>query len=129
MLSDPLVIPALFPNAGNLPCISREPQKSVYAGTIGSKKITLTISHQQTKSRERCLARVDMNDIVTDPLLPATSKTRSVSTYLVIDYDPSVSNSGSVLPAVVDLLGLLGVSSTIANIGTSVLGRIIEGES
>lgn len=128
MLSDPLVVGAGFPAAGNLPRVSSEPRKSLYSAVIGSKTYDVTISHQSTSSRERCLMRLDVTDVAPNPLIPANSRARSISTYLVLDFEPAMSSQADALDAVKELIGVLGIA-THANVVTTTLAKIIGGES
>lgn len=129
MLTDPIIVPSGFPADGGFPAVSREPNKSVYRLVDGSKTYTFTISHQLNKTRTRSMMRVDVEDIASDPLIPANSRNRSVSAYLVFDFEPGFSAAQDVVNAVTQLMGLLGVNATVGNITTTTIARIVAGES
>lgn len=56
--------------------------QSVYKTTDGTK--SLTVSHQETKTRFRRMARLDIQVVAADPLT-AENSYQKASTYLVID--------------------------------------------
>lgn len=128
MLTDPINVPAAFPAPGNHARISSEPNKSVYRFVSGTKTYEYTISHQYTKSRTRSVMRLNVTDLAADPLIPANSRNRTVSAYLVFDYESGFSPATDVVNAFVQLAGLLGVNATVGNILTTTVTRIVNGE-
>lgn len=128
MLTDPITIAAGFPVTGSVPAISREPNKSVYRVVSAGKTYLFTISHQNTKTRLRTMIRLDVSDIASDPLVPANSRPRSITTYLVIDHEPGFSSVADVVSAVTSLHGFMA-TSTFANFVNTTLTRIVSGES
>lgn len=129
MLSDPMSVPSGFPLGTSIPAVSREANKSVYQTVSGGKTVQVTVSHQDTKNRRRSLVRVDVTDIASDPLVPANSKPRSVSAYTVFDYEPGFSAGADVSNAAKQLFGCLGLVGSFANLTTTILDRIVAGES
>lgn len=85
MFSDPQ---ALIVNTTtlSLPAISRGTDSSVYryTDTAAAAVYTFTVSHQ-FKKRNRFSVRMDINRVVTDPLVPANSVPASASVYTIID--------------------------------------------
>lgn len=67
----------------SMPRIESAGSKSIYRDAVNEH--TLTISHQKTgKKRVRHMVRLDMRDIVADPLT-AVNDYEELSTYLVVD--------------------------------------------
>lgn len=128
MLTDPIVVPAAFPAPGNHARVSSEANKSTYRFVNGGKSYEYTIAHQYTKSKTRSVMRLNVTDIAADPLVPANSRNRTVSAYLVFDYEPGFSPATDVVNAFVQLCGLLGVNATVGNILTTTVTRIVNGE-
>lgn len=128
MLADPLVIDATFVLAADIPAISREPSKSIYRLTVGAVKYTVTIQHATANGRRRTNVRLDANNIVADPYVPAQNVEDTTSVYLVIDRSERLVTDANVLVYVKELIGVLA-SSTFANITTTRLAQLIAGES
>lgn len=128
MLSDPIIVPAAFPAPGNHARVSSEANKSIYKFVSGGKTYEYTIAHQSTKTKTRSVMRLNVTDIATDPLVPANSRNRTVSAYLVFDYETGFSPATDVVNAFVQLAGLLGINATVGNILTTTITRIVNGE-
>lgn len=131
MLSDPLTSPASFPFGPSFSCISREKNKSVYRNTAssGNEVVTITVSHSPTKNRQRTLVRMDVNDVANDPMYPSNQLPRSVSAYLVVDFNPSQTVNSDAMRVVEGLMGALEVVASHANFTGTRLERIVSGES
>lgn len=89
--------------------ISEDKSSSIYQTSSGDKR--LTVSHQETKTRFRRMARLDVTEIAADPLT-AENSYQSASAYIVID-EPKVGFSDEDLEDYVDALKLWLTSANI----------------
>jgi hypothetical protein len=70
----------------SLPAISRGPDSSVYSYFDSSAQVTYNFTLQHTyASRNRFVCRLDVQAVVTDPLIPANSVPASASVYLTVN--------------------------------------------
>ena len=128
MLADPLPIAASYVNAADMLAISRETGKSVYRLTVGSVKYTATIQHQSANGRRRTNVRLDANNIVADPYVPAQNVEDTTSCYLVIDRSERLVTDANVLVYLKELFGVLDIAA-FANLTTTRAAQLIGGES
>lgn len=82
MFADPQTV-TVNAVAQTLPAISREPKKSTYREDVGEYE--LTISHQETKRRNRRVVRLNRTIVTSDPFTPSNNVEVGSSIYLVID--------------------------------------------
>jgi len=128
MLTDPLPIAASYVTAADMPAISREPGKSVYQLTVAGVRYTTTIQHSTNKGRRRSNVRLDVNNIVADPYVPAQNVEDTTSIYLVIDRSERLVTDANVLVYLKELMGSLDIAA-FANLTTTRAAQIIGGES
>ncbi len=128
MLADPLAIAASYVLAADMPAISREPAKSIYRLTVGAVKYTATIQHSTANGRRRTNVRLDVNNVVADPYVPAQNVEDTTSLYLVIDRSERLVTDANVLVYLKELMGVLDIAA-FANLTTTRAAQIIGGES
>lgn len=102
MFADPQTV-TVNAVAQTLAAISREKTKSVYREDIGEYE--MEISHQEGKTRDRRVVRLNRVKTTSDPFIPANNVEVSHSVYLVIDA-PVAGYSNADLRN--DVLGLTG---------------------
>lgn len=74
--------------AKSLPAISRGDESSVYQLNDSGVVYKLTLGHQ-FKARNRCVARLQRDAYVADPLVPSQYKLASMSATFTLDFPPT----------------------------------------
>jgi len=74
--------------AKSLPAVGRGDSQSEYRLNDGAAVYDLTLSHQ-FKTRNRAVARLRRDAVVTDPLVPAQSVVASMTATLTVDFPAS----------------------------------------
>lgn len=95
--------------------IKSEGLKSTYK--TADEEITFTVSHQESKSRTRRMARVDQRKVATDPL-STTQTYKTAGVYLVID-EPEFGFSDAELDYIVQALKTWLSSTNVGKICAS----------
>jgi len=117
--SDPQSI-TIGASTASLPRTGSGPNSGTFTSPTGELK--LTISHAVNK-RARRTARIDIQKIVPDPLLPAVNAPRSASVYLVCDAPLTGFTGAELTDGIVAICDYLSASSGAA------AARLLGGES
>lgn len=129
MLPDPLTVGTSYILAAGIPATSRGESKSGYELVVSNVRYDVTISHTFPKGRRRSLIRLDRQQVVSDPYVPANSVEDTISVYLVIDRSERLASDADVVATVKELLGGTLAFCTFTNAVTTRVESIVGGQS